>query len=351
MLGIDRRVLQTTWTVFLFLFGLAAIYEIRTTLVLFALALFLANLLSPVVERVHWLIPPSGSRGPAAAVVYLVLIGIFVSLAIPIGTKIAEEAASLANRLPSEIQQDPLNQVHLPAWLEPQRPRLAELARDRMEQLGRNVVPMLSNASEEILSGVGSILKLILIPILSFYILKDGLNIRRALASSLEAEPRRLVDGILMDLHLLLARYMRALLLLALATFVLYLAFLSAVSVPYALLLAGLSAALEIIPVVGPLAGASVILLVGALNGYPHLFWVFFFLCFYRIFQDYVLSPFLMSSGVEVHPVLVLLGVLAGEQLGGVPGMFFSVPLIAALRVILARVRKHSHQQTGLGDV
>ena len=65
MLGIDRRVLQTAWTLFLFLFTLAAIYEIRRTLVLFALALFLANLLSPVVERVHWLIPPSGSRGPA----------------------------------------------------------------------------------------------------------------------------------------------------------------------------------------------------------------------------------------------------------------------------------------------
>ena len=65
MLGIDRRVLQTAWTLFLFLFTFAAIYEIRRTLVLFALALFLANLLSPLVERVHWWIPPSGSRGPA----------------------------------------------------------------------------------------------------------------------------------------------------------------------------------------------------------------------------------------------------------------------------------------------
>ena len=66
------------------------------------------------------------------------------------------------DRLPSEIQKDPMSQVSLPAWLEPQRPRLAELVRDRMEQLGRDVVPMLSSASEQILSGVGSILKLIL---------------------------------------------------------------------------------------------------------------------------------------------------------------------------------------------
>jgi predicted PurR-regulated permease PerM len=64
------------------------------------------------------------------------------------------------------------------------------------------------------------------------------------------------------------------------------------------------------------------------------------FLVVYRIFQDYVLSPYLMSSGVEIHPMLVLFGVLAGEQLAGIPGMFFSVPIMAALRVIYVRLRK-----------
>jgi predicted PurR-regulated permease PerM len=38
--------------------------------------------------------------------------------------------------------------------------------------------------------------------------------------------------------------------------------------------------------------------------------------------------------------MLVLFGVLAGEQLAGIPGMFFSVPIMAALRVIYVRLRK-----------
>jgi predicted PurR-regulated permease PerM len=50
----------------------------------------------------------------------------------------------------------------------------------------------------------------------------------------------------------------------------------------------------------------------------------------------------LMSSGVAIHPLLVLFGVLAGEQVAGIPGMFFSVPVMAALRVVLVRVRKAS---------
>ena len=56
-------------------------------------------------------------------------------------------------------------------------------------------------------------------------------------------------------------------------------------------------------------------------------------------FQDYVLNPYLMSEGVEVSPLLVIVGLLAGEQLGGVTGIFLSVPVLAALKIILIRAR------------
>jgi predicted PurR-regulated permease PerM len=47
-----------------------------------------------------------------------------------------------------------------------------------------------------------------------------------------------------------------------------------------------------------------------------------------------------MSSGVEVHPLLVLFGVLAGEKVGGIAGMFFSVPLLAILKVALKHLQR-----------
>ena len=54
------------------------------------------------------------------------------------------------------------------------------------------------------------------------------------------------------------------------------------------------------------------------------------------------LSPALMSAGVQVHPLLVLFGVLCGAEIAGVPGIFFSVPVIAALRLIVVRLRRRS---------
>jgi putative heme transporter len=46
-----------------------------------------------------------------------------------------------------------------------------------------------------------------------------------------------------------------------------------------------------------------------------------------------------MGRGVEIHPALVIVGVLAGGEIAGVAGMFLSVPVIAAARIVWRRLR------------
>lgn len=341
MFGIDRRVLSAAWTLFLFALVLTVLYLIGHTLVLFTLALFLAHLLAPLVEFVYGIFPRRVPRVAALAIVYLVLIGILTAIGATLLPKIGEQAAALAGRMPEAMKSDPLAHVPLPAWLEPARSKLNDMAVARLEDLGRDILPVLSGASREILTGIGSLLSLILIPILSFFFIKDGREIREFFVESFDPGVQPIVNELLGDLHSLLANYIRALVLLSLATFTALSIFLPSVGAPYAVLLAGIAALLELIPVVGPLTAAAIIVLVAIFSGYPHPLWLLLFLALYRIFQDYVLSPYLMSSGVEIHPMLVLFGVVAGEQIAGIPGMFFSVPVIAALRLVLARVRKH----------
>jgi predicted PurR-regulated permease PerM len=343
MLGVDRRALNAAWTVFLFALVVALIYVVRETLLIFALALFLAHLLGPAVDLVARFVPRRVSRTAALGILYLVLFAGGIALLIPVGSKIGEQAASLAARLPEALKTDPLANLPLPAWLEVARPRLTDLLRTRMEELGENVLPLLSRAGEQILLGLGSLLSFVLVPILSFFFVKDERLIREAVVDAVDPSHQRLVLEILTDLHRLLIQYIRALVLLAVATFVSHSLALSALDVPYSFLLAGIAAPLEFVPVIGPLLSGVILLTVSVFTGYHHLFWIVLFLAAYRIFQDYLLSPYLMSSGVAIHPLLVLFGVLAGEQIAGIPGMFFSVPVIAALRIVYIRTRKPRH--------
>jgi predicted PurR-regulated permease PerM len=339
MLGIDRRTLQVAWTLFLFALILLTVYQVRRTLVIFAFALMLAHLLAPIVNFVERLVPERVPRLAALAFVYVILLGIIALALVPVVSRISVEAASLAAKIPDALQGDPMDRLPTPRILAPYRPQIVEFLRDRLTEFGHSLGPVLAQAGSHIITGISSFLVVILVPILSFFFLKDGTKIRDAIVRSFEADRRELVDNIFNDLHILLDQYVRALVLLSIATFVSYSIFLAAVGVAFPMLLAGGAALLEFIPVIGPVTAWVVILVAGSLTGFPHLLWIVLFLVLYRGFQDYVLSPFLMSSGVELPPMLVLFGVLAGDQLAGIPGMFFSVPVMAALRLVILRLR------------
>jgi predicted PurR-regulated permease PerM len=109
--------------------------------------------------------------------------------------------------------------------------------------------------------------------------------------------------------------------------------------VRYSLLLAAIAFFCEFVPTVGPLAEIAVILSVSALTGYAHMWELAASLGVFRVVQDYVIWPRLMSQGVELHPLLVVFGVFAGGEIGGIAGVFFAVPVMALARIVLMPAR------------
>jgi predicted PurR-regulated permease PerM len=348
MLGIDPRTLRVVWTVFLFGLIVAVVYFIRETLLLFALAVFFAYILSPLVQLVQRITPRR--RGLALAIVYVILVGAIVGISISLGSRIAEQATTLVKSLPDMLDPKRLKTIELPNWLaplEPLRQRAIEAAQSETSNLQKSIIPILQRATGQILAGLSSAFLIVLVPILSFFLLKDARQISTALVGSFESGERTLMRQILGDIHLVLSKYIRSLVLLAVAAFAAWAIFLSILGTPYQMLLAGICGALEFIPVAGPLVALVTTVLVCGISGFGGILWVIVFWAIFRLFQDYVLNPYLMSSGIEIHPLLVLFGVLAGERIGGIPGMFFSVPVIAILKVIYTRVRQ-SHVNRSL---
>ena len=132
----------------------------------------------------------------------------------------------------------------------------------------------------------------------------------------------------------MLEQYIRALVILSISAFAAYSIFFQTAGVPYAALLATVGGLLEFIPVAGWITAAFMAIVVALFSGYPHVGWMVAFFLIYRGFQDYVLSPYLMSAGVALNPLLILFGILAGEQIGGSPGLFLSVPVLATFRIL-----------------
>jgi predicted PurR-regulated permease PerM len=342
LLGVDPKAARVTWTVFLVALLLATAYALRETLAVFVIALLFAYLLAPLVGLVERITPRQVSPRIALGIVYLALIGAMIGLGFTLGSRLADEANSLAMRLPSLVSNPEwMQRIPLPAWLEPARAEIVRKVQDELSSGGEQILPYIKGLGGQLVSGAKYALYLILIPILAFFFLKDGRAIRDEFVGALVEERRRpIVDNILADINLLLGEYIRALVLLSLASFAAHGIFLASSGAPYAVLLAGVAALGEFVPVVGPAAGGLIIVLVTSLSGYTHVLLYLLFWVLFRLAQDYVLSPYLMGKGVQLNPMLVLFGVLAGDQIAGVLGMFLSVPVLAILRVMFVRLRR-----------
>ncbi len=339
--GLDHRAASYTWTVAFVLLLVGVVYLIRETLFVFALALLFSYLLRPLVRYLDRRLPGK-SKLPALAIVYLALVGLLIIAGIAVGSRVMVQANALAEKIPELLSR---LEKSVAAIESPSLPSFKELMiltlQRQLVEHSRDLLSLLPNIALGFLSHAGSLIYILLVPILGFFFLKDGAIFRGSMLEIFTEGIRRdEIREIAADVHLLLAQYMRALVLLAAATFTAYALFFFFIGVPYGILLAAIAFFLEFLPVLGPLVAAVAILMVAGLSGFNHLLWILVFLAVFRIFQDYILSPRLMSKGTELDPVLVIFGILAGGQIGGIPGSFLAIPILATLRIVYRQLKK-----------
>jgi len=336
MLGLDARAARYTWTAVAVLLLVSTVYLVRQTLFVFVIALLFAYLLSPLVDLLDRVLPGSRTRTPALVVAYVLVIGGLVLGSIGLGARVADEAKNLAARFSQLTAPTPAADTNQP-YLDNAINFVQSLIR---EHVG-DIAAFAPRFGWRALTAAGDLIYVVIIPILSFFFLKDGRAMWTALLDLVSVGTARgVIEDIAHDTNVLLAQYMRALTVLSLFTFTSFAIYFSVTNVPYGLLLAAVAAILEFIPMVGPLTAAVTILLVSGLSGYPHVLWTLIFLGVYRVFQDYVVSPRLMSHGMQLHPLLVMFGVFAGGELGGVAGTILSVPVLAFIRILYLRLQR-----------
>ena len=340
MLGIDRQAARYTFTAALVLVLLYVIYLVRSTLFIFVLALLFAYLLSPLVNWLFRLLPWDRTRAPALALAYIIFIGVVVFLGIQIGTRVVQQAKELNDRLPKMMESWKTPSPQVPEAVNSLKDQIVEKVRTQVAEKSTDILSALPAAGIKFVTVAGDLIYVVIIPILAFFFLKDGAEVRQhALDLVRDPAKRALLDDVMADVHLLLAHYMRALVVLSVAAFTAYSIFFSITGIPYGVLLAAMAGLLEFIPMLGPLTASVIIIIVTAVAKGPVLA-ILIFLAVYRIIQDYILSPHLMGQGVELHPLLVLFGVFAGAEIAGVAGTFLSVPVLALARILYLRIRK-----------
>jgi predicted PurR-regulated permease PerM len=284
--------------------------------------------LAPLVSRLERTMP----RRVAVVIVFfgtlLSILGVAVLLVLQLGTEGQRLASQLSGLVAALEGKDPIviGLYGLPANVqESLRQLFAPLAGGVAERTAGLAIALAS-----------SLVDLVLVLVVTFYFLLDERRLRVALFRAFEPQRRPAVRRVFQEVSRVFGAYVRAQLLLALSIGVLVGVALLVLGVPYALFLAMFAALAELIPMVGPIAGAIPALLVAATMPFPAILWVAGAFLVIQQLESNVLMPRLSGHAVGLHPVGSILALALGFELWGVVGALFAVPTAGLLWVLVS---------------
>jgi predicted PurR-regulated permease PerM len=325
-------------------------YAMTSVLLVIVLAIFFAYLIAPLVELVRKALSTPKSerllpRSLAIGIVYVVIFGSLSLAAWVLTPRLGSQMAEIAQQAPDYVvnaqkRADRLNKVledlNLPRSV---REQATKGVANTIGDLGKYVT---GEGFTSALNVLGYLPYLVLIPILAFFFLKDADSFRRSALMMLpQGRIRWRGDELFQDINSTLAAYIRAQLIACLLIGSICTTAFAIIGVRYALVLGVLAGLLEFIPLLGPVVVAVTAATVAGFDSGTKAFVVIIFLGALRITQDYVLYPRIIGSGIHLHPLAIILAILAGNELAGVAGIFLAIPLIAVLTVTYRHWLEH----------
>jgi predicted PurR-regulated permease PerM len=178
----------------------------------------------------------------------------------------------------------------------------------------------------------------LVIPILAIFFLSDGEKlVNQVVLLVPPTSDQDAVRSLVIDLNVMLQRYIRAKVILGLLSFLFSSVALLSLGFPHWLTLGVLAGMLEFIPIAGWMMAATTITSFGVIT-HSHWIWMLGLLGIWRVVMDYAISPRVMGHQLEIHPLLAIFTVMAGGAVGGIAGIYLSIPLVATLRVVWRRL-------------
>jgi predicted PurR-regulated permease PerM len=107
----------------------------------------------------------------------------------------------------------------------------------------------------------------------------------------------------------------------------------------YPLLLGIIVGVTDIIPYFGPILGAIPTLMIAATVSMNLVIKAGITLAILQFVESNILSPYIVGRSLRMHPVVIMLALLIGGEIGGLVGLLLSVPLLAILRTIIVHTK------------
>jgi len=332
------------------------LYQLGPIITPFLVAAVLAYICDPLVDKLSIIRIKqlSVGRTPATIIVMLTVLAAIISVVLILIPLLQKQSVLIAERLPTLVDNfrhyvEPWLKNNFGINLDIDVGQIQELITKNWKETGNVLTNVLKMAGSKGLAFIGVIANLLLLPVVMFYLLRDWDNIIDSIA---ELIPRKWISKattITKEIDQVVAEFLRGQLSVMAALCAFYSLGLWLAGLEMALSIGLLAGLLSFIPYLG-FALAFIMAVLLALLQFSSLAQIVPVLLVFgigQVVESMFLTPLLVGDRIGLHPVVVILGLLAGGQLFGFAGVLLALPVCAAIAVGL----RHSKQSYLTSDV
>ena len=330
-----KRVVLTTLGAVLVALGFWFVFRFYSVAFILFSALVLGTVIRPAVD---WLNRRGVRREAGVILVYLALLALLIGFILLLAPLLIEQAKGIIAKLPAYYQG-----VH--ASLGTSSSALIQrLAQQLPAQLTLSLPPhagggLALGAVGQALGYVGIIWRLLFVGAailaLAFYWTLDGDRMVRSAMLHLAADRREEWLNLISEMETKIGAYVRGLSVLSAVVGVMATIAYLIIGLPSPLVLGLLAGIFEAVPVVGPILGAVLPVLLALSVDPSKVIWVIVATIVIQQAEGHFLVPRVMDKAVGVSPVVTILAILAFSTLFGLPGAVLAIPLAALIQILL----------------
>src|SRR5690606_7734313 len=329
--------------------GLWVTWLLAPILTPFVAALMLGWLGDPLVDRLE----ASGRSRNTAVILVFVLMSLLIALALLILVPmIQRQITTLVAALPQGQEWllgtaipwlEQKSGVQIMAWLAPEK--LFDWIRSHWQQAGGAATTLFGYVSRSGFAMVTWVVNLALLPILTYYFLRDWDKLVERVASLIPRNHIETVSRLARESNDVLGAFIRGQIVVMIALGVVYAAGLSLVGLNLGLLIGLVAGLISFIPYLGATTGVVLAVLAALVQaqGFDLKLLALIGAVFTigQLLESYVLTPRIVGDKIGLHPAAVIFAVMAGGQLFGFLGMLLALPAAAVINVLL----RYAHER------
>ena len=335
-----RMVLVVASVVVVFLL----LYIARGALFPFVLGGVFAYVLFPAVKGLERLMPwrnrhPDAARVAAISVIYIIALAILIGLLALIIPPAVRQSTHLVQNLPNiYVEARQAIEEYTVRFSKDIPVNVRLMIEEVVADLGEFALSLIQSTLAKTLQAVANtfsfIIGLAIVPVLLFYLLKDGERLVASSLSIFSKNARVHAREVVRIVNQSLGAYIRAQLLLMLFIGLIVFIGLLLLDIEFAVLLGIVAGFTEAIPVVGPIIGAVPGIIVTLATDPEKIVWVLALYLGSQLLENSLLVPRIQGNAVHMHPVVIMGLLIVASETFGVIGVVAAVPVASVLREV-----------------